>query len=608
MGNYPAAAAAGFAEEAEKPVDYKYYVFLFKKNLYIIITFVIVSLTLGGLYVSKLPESYKTKTQILIERPKVARESNQLVSLDEAQAFSAEYYKTQKRLMKHDTVLKQVVQDLKLETYFGRDLEGSANRLKRMVRVRQVGKSRLFDIWVQGKDPKVLAKIANAVARAFIKKNFEENIYYTKEILQWIPEGGKDTDVVTIETPLGGLKQMTRKELIENLPTIQTDPTVRELKKKIYELEANLELQAKQYREKHPVIVKAKANLRFLHECLEAEKRRIIEDLKAKAEGNLQMTPVRIIQEAEPPTRPLPVDRKKPMLMALAAGIVLPFVIILLLDFMDDTLHAFEDLERKGLMLPFLGPIPVVKATAGTKQDPSRRALAGYYDKASGIGESFRYLRVAINFSATPEALKNLVITSCLPSEGKSFVSHNIAVSLAQDGNRTLLIDGDMRRPKLDRVFRLDNSTGLSNFLTSNLELASVLKETFIENLMVITSGPMSPNPGEILASQRMKDLLENARAEFDRIIIDCPPLTGIGDGFVLGNLVGHCILVIAAGRTPADLIRHTQAQLDKAQVKIIGAVLNMVDMEKEKYRGYSKHYFHTYNRYYQVSETKGEL
>jgi capsular exopolysaccharide synthesis family protein len=399
---------------------------------------------------------------------------------------------------------------------------------------------------------------------------------------------------------MGGVRQLTREELIESLPSIKSDATIRELREKRSELESELELNLKRYREKHPIIIKNRANLKFIEDSIQQEKTRIIESLKSQAEGEHQIASARIIQEAPVPERSIPRNKIRIILIAALAEIILCIILIALFDHFDDTIHSFDDFERKGLVLPFLGPIPLIK---GAKGDPSRKALAGYYDKASGIAESFRYLRVAVNFSSTPEALRNLVITSCLPHEGKSFCAHNIAVSLAQDGNRTLIIDGDMRRPTLDRVFKLDNSTGLSNYLTSNLEHTSIMKETFIENLIAITSGPMSPNPGEILASDRMKGLIEKVRGEFDRIIIDCPPLVGIGDGLVVGSMVGHLILVIAAGKTPADLIRHTQAMIDRAKIKLIGIVLNMVDMEKERHRGYAKHYYHTYNRYYQVAE-----
>jgi protein-tyrosine kinase len=255
-----------------------------------------------------------------------------------------------------------------------------------------------------------------------------------------------------------------------------------------------------------------------------------------------------------------------------------------------------EDLERKGVAMPFLGHIPLIKRKKWEAQDQSAAAT---HQDVPELGEAFRYIRVAINFSGSPESIKILTFSSCLPHEGKSFVSHNIAISLALDGNRTLLVDADLRRPVVHKRFSADNSVGLSNYLTSNLEFDSVLKESHVENLTLVVAGPVSPNPTEILGSARMKQFLDEARKKFDRIIIDCPPLTGIGDSYVVGSLLGQIVMIIAAGQTPADLIKQNQKQLDKASVKVIGMILNMVDMEKERYGGYYQHYHQTYTRYY---------
>jgi len=289
------------------------------------------------------------------------------------------------------------------------------------------------------------------------------------------------------------------------------------------------------------------------------------------------------------------------VLLGACIQLFMTLVIIFLIDYFDDTLHSLEDFERKGIALPFLGPIPILR---DKKLAQDQIPLISEHEDKTVLVEAFRYLRVAINFSAPPESLKILPVTSCIAGEGKSFVSQNIAVSLAQDGNKTLLIDADLRRPVIHRNFRLENTTGLSGYLTGNLDLDAILKESFVENLSIISSGHVSPNPAEILGSERMKCLIKEAREKFDRVIIDSPPLTGIGDGFVLGNLIGHVILIVSAGKTPADLIRHTQKQLDKTGVKVTGAILNRVDVEKERYGGYfTKHYYHTYARYYRQQE-----
>lgn len=592
-----------FLEEADKPIDLKYYWFLLKKNFFILLTFFIIVMTLVVIYVARMPDVYEATAQVIIEKPSGAVVTSQPEEDFGPQGWSEDYYNTQIQIMKGPTVMRQVVEKLKLLEYFeSEDVHEVIEHLKEMVNVTRIRNSRLFNISVKSDNARLAADIANAVARAYIRKNFEDSLYYRREILEWLPQegGDPDTELVTITDPFGNVRQITREELINTLPSIQTDPTIRNLREKKSALQAELQVLLRQYREKHPIIIKTRAQLQFLEESIQTEKKRILEGLKVQAQGTLQASAGRIVEEAVPPQVPVGPKRMKILLIAMLVELFLSCGIVFLIDHFDDTIHSLDDLDRKGILLPFLGPIPLIKG--GRKHEASKRALTTYYHQESDITEAFRFLRVAINFSASPESLKNLVFTSCLSNEGKSFVAHNIAISLALDGNKTLLIDGDLRRPVLHRNFRLDNATGLSNFLTSDLDFSSVLKETFVENLIAVPSGPVSPNPSEILGSQRMKEFIEKARQEFDRVIIDCPPLTAIGDGFVIGNLIGHVILVIAANRTPSDLIRRIQGQLDKAGIKILGLVLNGVDMDKERLGGYSKHYYHTYNRYYRRS------
>lgn len=583
-------------EGLEKPFDYKYYFFLFVKSFYIILTFFIITVTLSAIYVAKLPNVYIASAQLIIERP--PNPAGERETDLTAESWSDDYYKTQLEIMTGSTVLRHVVSDLKLLDYFEtNDEDGVVARIRNMIAVRRIKQSRLFDIQVTGSDARLVANIANAVSRAYIKKNFEDSLYYSKELLAWIPQKGGDKDVITIEDPFGNVRQMNREDLVETLPSIQTDPTIRGLKERKNALESELRLLLRQYKEKHPKIIKARSTLTYLDTSIETEKKRIIQNLQTKAQGTLQTSHGRIIEEAIPPNKPVGPNRLKIILIIAFGELFISLLVIFLLDYFDDTIHSLEDLERKGVMLPFLGPIPLLK-DKDLKYD--KESLIVYQDKMSEVTESFRYLRVAINFSAPPESLKTLLLTSCLPHEGKSFINHNIAASLALDGNKTLLVDCDLRRPVVHKRFGLDNDSGMTNYLTSGVELDAVIKETFVENLSVITAGPISPNPAEILSSDRMKQFLQETRERFDRIIIDCPPLTGLGDSYVVGNLIGHVIMVVAAGKTPSELIKRTQQQLDGSGIKVMGVVLNQVNMDKERLGGYSKHYYHTYTRYYQ--------
>lgn len=582
-----------YYESAEQAVDYRYYFFLFKRHAHLILTLLVMGVTLASIYVSRLPDQYEATAQILLERARGTPQTPQLVLTPDI--WLEDYYNTQKEIMVGPTVLRQVVDEMKLLDHFRVPHEDDAVRqVQGHLRVVRIRDSRIFNIIAASPDPQFSMSLANAVSRAYIRKNFEDLLYFTKEILAWVPPEGEET--ITVEDPFGKVKQLTRQELIESLPSIRTDPTVRELQGRKTTLEAELTTLLKQYREKHPFVVKAQANLRFLEESIAAERQRVLEGLKQQAAGQYQVSNARIVEEADLPKSPSGPDRLRMVTLAVGIELFIIFLFVVVWDYFDDTVHSPDDLTRRGIHLAFLGPVPLVKEFDVPEQE---RFLVTHYHRRSEVAESFRYLRVAINFSASPETLKNLVFTSALPNEGKSFVAHNIAVSLAQDGNRTLLIDADMRRPVAQRVYRMENVSGLSNFLTSEIEFDTIVRETFIENLWVVLSGPLSPNPAEILASKRMSGLLEQSRQRFDRVIIDAPPLTGIGDTLILGSITTHVVFVVRSAKTPAEVIVRAKELLEKSGIRIIGTILNQVDIEKERYSGYYKYYYESYSRYY---------
>ena len=584
-----AASPSYYYEDTEKAIDLKYYFFLFKKNLTLIITFLVIGFTLVSIYASRLPDQYQTFTQILFERSQQSSEQSIMPNI-----LWEDYFITQKEIMLGPTVLRQVVDELKLVDYFRvSDMDSAVNLTRSFLRVNRIRDSRLFNITAVSSDPQFSVSLANAVARAYIRKNFEELLYFSKEILSWVPEEGKD--IVTIQDPFGKVKQVSREDLIKMLPSIQTDPTIHSLEEKKSADHAELTTLLKQYREKHPFVVKVKASIQFLEESIATERERVIEKLKQEASGKVQISNARIVEEARLPQGPSGPDRMKIILTSTGIELFCIFALIFLWDRFDDTVHSPDDLRRKGIALPFLGPVPYIKVF----EIPSdERFLVTHYQRRSQVAESFRYLRVAINFSAPAEKLKTLVFTSSIPNEGKSFIAHNIAVSLAQDGNRTLIIDADLRKPVAQRVYRMENLIGLSNFLTSDIPFDTIIRETFIENLWVILSGPVSPNPSEILGSKRMSELMQFASERFDRVIIDTPPVTGIGDSLILGSITTHVVFVIRCSKTPVDVIQQSKEILEKSGVRIIGAILNQVDIEKERYGGYYKYYHQSYSHY----------
>jgi len=338
-------AAAPLFEEVEKPIDYKYYLFLFRKYLYVIITFFVIAVTLATIYAAKLPNQYRAASQLIIERPNVPWLGTGKGSDIEATTWTNEYYQTQMQIMRSPTVLRMVMEDLRLKDYFETDNEDAiVGRLRGMVFVNRIKGSRLFQVGATSSDPEFAADLSNGLARSYIRKNFEDSLYYRKEILAWLPqEEGAEDEVITIEDPFGDKKQMTRGELIESLPAIRTDATVRSLAEKKNTLEAELGTLLQRYREKHPLIIQARANLTFLADSIEAEKSRIIEGLKAKAVGEFELGRGRVVETARVPKAPFGPDRMRTILMVGGIELFLSLLIIFLFDYFDDTLHSLAN-------------------------------------------------------------------------------------------------------------------------------------------------------------------------------------------------------------------------------------------------------------------------
>lgn len=203
------------------------------------------------------------------------------------------------------------------------------------------------------------------------------------------------------------------------------------------------------------------------------------------------------------------------------------------------------------------------------------------------ISEQFRTIRTNLTFSLPDENLRTLFFTSASPIEGKSTISANTAVTFAQAGKKVLFVDADMRKPTVHYTFRLPNAAGLSTVLTKQITLDEVIRETDIENLSVITSGPIPPNPTELLGSQTMVDLLETFKEDFDLIVFDAPPTLSVADAQILSNKMDGTVLVIDAGYTEKESVIKAKELLVQADAKILGVVLNNYTSSSGEYYEY---------------------
>lgn len=205
----------------------------------------------------------------------------------------------------------------------------------------------------------------------------------------------------------------------------------------------------------------------------------------------------------------------------------------------------------------------------------NERRLITIEEPMSPISEAYRVLRTNIQFSAIDQAMQVITVTSAQPREGKTTTISNLAVAYAQDGKRVMLIDADLRKPTLHRVFARTNRKGLTNVLANISTLEDEMQATDVEQLFLLTSGPMPPNPAEILATKRMGMLLDELRQQFDVILIDTPPALALTDAQVIASRSDGVLLVVSSGKTKRDLIRKCKANLEYVNANLLGVVLN---------------------------------
>lgn len=204
----------------------------------------------------------------------------------------------------------------------------------------------------------------------------------------------------------------------------------------------------------------------------------------------------------------------------------------------------------------------------------------------SPITEAYRTLRTNIQFSNVDEDLKVICVTSSGPSEGKTTTSCNLAETFAQSGKRVLLIDGDLRKPRVHKVFKISGTKGLTNLLAGQLSLEEVTSYVG-SDLTVIPCGPIPPNPSELIASNRMKELVANLRQQYDVVIIDAPPVGVVTDSAILSTIVDGTLLVVASGKTEIDGAKRAKQLLENVNARILGVVMTMIPVTKKGYYGY---------------------
>jgi succinoglycan biosynthesis transport protein ExoP len=332
----------------------------------------------------------------------------------------------------------------------------------------------------------------------------------------------------------------------------------------------------------------------------------------------LHMTHVRVVDHALVPKAPISPIVALNIVGGAFGGLLLGFAIAFLLHQMDRRIQDVPDVERLGLTI--LGVFPrVADTTTGksgysSKRDKQRAAEVAdvvqivHTHPMSMAAESCRTVRTNLMFMAAESPNKTMVVTSANPKDGKTTVATNIAIALAQSGQRVLLIDADLRRPRIHKAFGLDNRTGLTNALVGERSLSQVTTDVGIDKLAVVTCGPLPPNPAELLHTKQFSRLLEEAASQYDRVIFDSPPLRAVTDAAIVAPQCGGVLLVVRARATTRDAVIAAIRSLGDVRANVLGGVLNDVDTSRggEGYLGGSYYHYYRSEEYPQEPDADG--
>jgi non-specific protein-tyrosine kinase len=300
---------------------------------------------------------------------------------------------------------------------------------------------------------------------------------------------------------------------------------------------------------------------------------------------------ITLIAPAPLPTAPVSPNILQNVLLAAAAGLALAVGVVLLLEYLDDTIKTAQDAQRE-MGLAVLGGVARIHSV----HKPADTLIA-LKQPRSPIAEEYRTLRTNLRYAGIENSGSALLITSANPGEGKTTTAANLAIAMAQAGKRVVLLDADLRRPSIHRIFALDGANGLTLlFLDEPPPLENVLRRTTVDGLEILTSGEPPSNPAEMLDSRRMTEILQTLRQRFDVVIVDSPPALVVADASILASRCSGALLIVDSGRTRSESARQVVTVLNRSQVKLLGVMLNRFD-------GHDRGYYYKYNYYYSASK-----
>lgn len=518
-------------------MDLRQYGQLARKWLWLVLVCVVAAAAAAYVVSKNTTPVYQASTKLLVNQSST---SNQVNLAYQDILMSQQLARTYANLLSDRPVVEETAQRLGLPTD-----EKSLARMQSDISVTPIRDTQLMEVKVEGEHPELITLIANTLPEVFIARNQQLQL-------------GRVTGLKTsIENEIANVQDdiaRTQASLAD-----ATDDAQRQ------RYEASLA----QYRSTLSSLVNNYQQIRLA---------------EAQASNNLI-----VVKPAVAPQTPIRPRTMTNVLLAAIVGAMIAIGAAFLIEYLDDTVKSPDDVTR-------ITGLSTLGAIARLKDAGAQRQLIAWSHTKAPESEAYRTLRTNIQFSSVDKPIRTLVVTSSGPSEGKSTTAANLAIVMAQTGQKVVLVDTDLRRPVLHKTFGVPNNVGITTALLAgdDVDLQAYLQPTEVDNLAIITSGPIPPNPSELLGSQRMKHIVERLAEVADIVVFDTPPVLVVTDAAVLGRQVDGVLLVADAGGTREQALAQAVAELRKTGANVLGIAMNRLDSRSRGYYYYYYYYYYT--------------
>ena len=527
----------------QKERHLKDYIEVLKRRRDIAVTFFVSTVLIVTISSFIMKPVYRATVTILIdpESPNVLTATGMVALKSDDYLSYKDYFQSQLMIIDSYSLAKKVFGDFKLgETREYRGLKEPVKNFLSTIRVDPVPDTRLVKLSVDNGKPQLAADMANRIAELYIM----QNLYHTS------------------------------KGEILNL-----------LKNEYLKLETKSAEYAKVYKEGHPEMIKLRTEMADMVKRMDNQKGLIndydtIEDSLKNDSGrtlaSFKANNVRIQEPAEKPIKPVKPKKRLNFLLSVVIGFLGGVGLVFFLEYLDDTVKTSDDIERVADW-PMLGSIAEI-ADAGVSE-LDKDIFVSVHPK-DPVAEMYKSIRTRILFASTEERpLNSVIITSPGPQEGKTTTLCNLGLAISQNKKRVLLVDADMRRPRIHNIFKKENAVGLSNYLSGQCPFDEVVQKTGIENVSIVSGGVLPPNPSELLSSHKLKEFVEKATESFDVVLLDTPPIGVVTDAAIASRAVAGTIMVVQSGKTSKRALAHIYQLLVDARARVVGVVLNRISV-----------------------------